>query len=92
MIRGPHIGKAQRIRYMRQRCRPIERSKDPSIVRAREALRGAVYRPEEPEHEFYPVICALLHEAEQRAGDDATAAGEHWAGLVYEVLDAAGSA
>jgi hypothetical protein len=92
VIRGPHIGTAQRIRHMRQRCRPIVRSEDPSIVRAREALRGAVYRPEEPAHEFYPVICELLHEAEQRAGGDPEAAACHWIGLVYELLNDAEAA
>jgi len=63
------IGTKQRIRYMRQRARPIERCTDPLVVAAREALRAAVYRPDEPEHEYHPVICELLYEAERRADD-----------------------
>ena len=86
------IGTKQRIRHMRQRCRPVMRSTDPQVVRAREALREAVYKPDEPEHELYPVICRLLYEAEEQADDPpgiwATSMDVrvHWVCLVYKLL------
>ena len=79
------IGTKQRIRHMRQRCRPVMRSTDPQVVRAREALREAVYKPDEPEHELYPVICRLLFEAEQQ-GTTPVDVMCHWVCLVYELL------
>ena len=87
------IGTKQRIRYMRQRAQPIERSTDPYVVAAREALRAAVYRPDEPEHEYHPVICELLYEAERRSGGHpsiwATSMDvrAEWIALVYKLLE-----
>jgi hypothetical protein len=86
------IGTKHRIRQMRQRVRPILRSKDPKIVEAVAALKEAVYRPDEPEHELYPVMCELLYKAEQEA-DDPPGTWEtsmdvraEWLFLVYELI------
>ena len=87
------IGTKQRIRYMRQRCQPVMRSEDPYVIDALAGLKRIVYRPDEPEHELYPVICELLYTAEQRADDPpGTWASSmdvrvHWVCLVHQLLE-----